>query len=328
MTGAPSRRPYAAPGWRTLARLGSPPGARARLSVLIYHRVLPRPDPLRPGDVTVEEFRWQMRALARCFRVLPLEEAVERLRRGDLPSRAAAVTFDDGYADNHDQALPILREAGLPATFFVTTGTFGACMWNDAVVEAVRAMPGPEVDGRPVGLGWLAGGDLRQRRAALGALLDRLRDIERERRDEAVAGLLKAAGIDAPTGLMMDAAQIRALRGGGMAIGAHTVTHPILARLPDREARAEIGASRETLEALLGERVGLFAFPNGQPGRDFGPGHVAMVRDLGFRGAVSTAWGANRPGRTDPFQLQRFTPWDRSPERFVGRLIWQSLTAN
>jgi len=312
-------------GWRALGRWASPPGEQGRLSVLIYHRVLAEPDPLRPGDVTAAAFRWQMRALAGAFRVLPLGEAVRRLKRGRLPARAAAVTFDDGYADNHDRALPILRELGLPATFFVTTGTLGGCMWNDAVVEAVRAMPGAWVDGRPAGLEWLPAGDRQQRRAALMTLLDALRRVGSERRDEAVAGLLAAAGIPAPAGLMMDSGRIRALHAAGMEVGAHTVTHPILARTPRAQARAEIGASRETLEAMLGARVPLFAYPNGRPGQDYTEAHVAMVRGLGFGGAVSTAPGANVATATDPFQIRRFTPWDRTPERFVGRLLWQSL---
>ena len=311
-------------GWQALGRLLSPPG---RLTVLIYHRVLPEPDPLRPGDVTEAELRWQVRALASAFRVLPLGEAVERLRAGSLPARAVAVTFDDGYADNHERALPILREAGLPATFFVTTGTLGGCMWNDAVVEAVRAMPGERVDARAAGLGVLPAEAGTGRRAALTAILDALRRVGRDERDEAVAGLLEAAGIRAPAGLMMVPAQVRALRTAGMEVGAHTVTHPILARIPDTEARAEIADGRDALEGLLGERVPLFAFPNGRPGRDYTADHVAMVRGLGFRGAVSTARGANRAGRADPYQLRRFTPWDRSPERFVGRLLWQSLRA-
>ena len=104
------------PGLRTALAMFSPAGRRAKLSTLIYHRVLPEPDPLRTGDPDAATFRWQMGLLARHFNVLPLPEAARRLQDGTLPARAACVTFDDGYADNFTIALPILREAGIPAT--------------------------------------------------------------------------------------------------------------------------------------------------------------------------------------------------------------------
>jgi peptidoglycan/xylan/chitin deacetylase (PgdA/CDA1 family) len=84
----------------------SPGGPRARLSVLIFHRVLPRPDPLFPGEPDAARFDWQLRLLKRWFDILPLPDAVHALREGRLPARALAITFDDGYADNCTVALP------------------------------------------------------------------------------------------------------------------------------------------------------------------------------------------------------------------------------
>ena len=105
------------------------------LSILIYHRVVAQPDPLFPDVVTAEEFDLQMAALTRWFTVLPLGRAVERLRNGTLPVRAACVTFDDGYADNALSALPILLKHGVKATFFVATRFLdGGSMWNDTVI--------------------------------------------------------------------------------------------------------------------------------------------------------------------------------------------------
>src|SRR6267143_1774593 len=123
------------------------------LSILIYHRVIAEADPLVPGEVCAREFDWQLTVLGRWFRVLPLLEAVARLRNGELPVRAACVTFDDGYADNVTTALPILRRHGVPATFFLATAFInGGRMWNDTVIETVRRAPGNALDARPVGL--------------------------------------------------------------------------------------------------------------------------------------------------------------------------------
>jgi peptidoglycan/xylan/chitin deacetylase (PgdA/CDA1 family) len=98
------------------------------------------------------------------------------------------------------------------------------------------------------------------------------------------------------------------------------VSHPILARLTDEQALQEIGNSKQFLENLLGERIGLFAYPNGKPGEDYSPQTVEVVRSLGFDAAVSTQWGASCQG-DDMLQIKRFTPWDKTQFRFGLRLL-------
>ena len=105
-----------------------------------------------------------------------------------------------------------------------------------------------------------------------------------------------------------------------MEIGAHTVTHPILKSITLDEARREITAGREHLERLLAERVALFAYPNGRPGSDYEAQHVALVRELGFDGAVSTARGCAN-GTSDRFQLPRTALWGADPLRLLAQLL-------
>jgi peptidoglycan/xylan/chitin deacetylase (PgdA/CDA1 family) len=308
----------------TLARHWSPGGANARLSVLILHRVLARPDPLFPHEIDARFFDDMCGWLVRWFRVLPLDEAVRRLWQGTLPAAALAITFDDGYADNHDVALPILQRHGLCATFFVTTGFLdGGRMWNDTLIEAVRRSARPTLD-----LGQLAvpdGGvcgldDAASRRRCIDALIGALKYMEPEARATAVQRVAEACGTELPADLMMSSAQVRALHSNGMQVGAHTLTHPILARLDEAAARAEIIGGKQALESLLDAPVPAFAYPNGKPGADFLPAHVQMARDAGFELACTTAWGTSAPD-VDPLQLPRFTPWDRSKWRFGIRLL-------
>jgi peptidoglycan/xylan/chitin deacetylase (PgdA/CDA1 family) len=295
----------------------------ASLSILIYHRVLPEPDPLVPELVCASEFEWQIGVLDRWFRVLPLGEAVARLRAGTLPPRAACVTFDDGYADNATVALPILRRRGVPATFFVATAFLdGGRMFNDGVIETVRRARGETLDGGSAGLGRLPIATLAQRRAAIDRLIGALKYLPVSRRQACVDALAAACGSTLPDDLMMTSDQVRELRAGGMEIGGHTRTHPILAGLEPEQARREIEEGRRRVEAIIGEPVRLFAYPNGKPRQDYRREDVAAVRDLGFDAAVSTAWGVSSP-RSDVFQLPRFTPWDRTPGRFLLRL-WRN----
>ena len=308
-------------GIRSLAGFLSPAGSNARLSILIYHRVLAQPDSLNDSDPTAEVFAAQMRALSAHFTPLPVSEAVERLAAGRLPSRAVCVTFDDGYADNAEVALPILLRYRIPATVFVATGFLnGGRMWNDTVVEAIRRVDGPTIALEDPALEAIAVGSLAAKKAAIRKVLAvwrRRPPAERRARADALAARV---GATLPADLTMRDDQVRMLRSAGMEIGAHTVSHPILRTLSAGEARDEIAESREHLQALLGEPVRLFAYPNGRPNLDYSAEHTRIVRELGFDAAVSTAVGvATR--RRDPYQLPRFTPWDREPLVFSTRLV-------
>lgn len=313
---------------KPLFSLLSPAGARARLTVLIFHRVLPVPDPLFPDEVDAARFDELLGWVKGWFNVLPLDEAARRLQDGSLPARAAALSFDDGYADNHDVALPLLQKHGLPCSFFVATGFLdGGRMWNDTLIESIR-LSGQAVldlrglqDGRGEDLGQHALGDTAGRRAALGQLIGRVKYLPPEPRLACVEAIAQRAEVQPPDDLMMSSDQVMALRRAGMQIGAHTVSHPILATLQANAAADEMGRSRDVLQALLGEKVGLFAYPNGKPGTDYLPAvHPAIARELGFDAAVSTHWAAARRGE-DVFQIPRFTPWDRGRSKFGLRLL-------
>lgn len=311
---------------RALAGRFSPAGSKARLSILIYHRVLVRPDALLSAEPDAHAFRWQLQVLASLFNVLPLSEAVERLAKGTLPARAACITFDDGYADNATVALPILQELGLPATFFIATGYLdGGLMFNDQILETMRRVPEGTIEWPELGFEpRLIRGD-QDRKQIATELIQGLKHLEPDERQTRAQAIAERSPTPLPTDVMMTREQVKELAAAGMTIGAHTHRHPILARTPDAQARAEIAGGREALEQLLGEPVRLFAYPNGKPGQDYDHRHVVMVREAGFAAAVSTAWGVSTSS-SDPHQLARFTPWDQTPGRFGLRLLRNLMT--
>ena len=315
---------------RGLLAAASPGGAQGRLSVLIFHRVLAEPDALFPDEIVAPRFEAICGWVRAWFNVLPLDEAARRLEAGTLPPRALAITFDDGYADNHDVALPILLRHGLPATFFIATGFLdGGRMWNDTLVGAIRGTRHERLDLHDL----LGPGHERHslattaaRRSAIDSIIRAAMHLGSARREAVAAATAARCEASLPADLMLRSSQVRALHAAGMQIGAHTVSHPILAGLDAATAREQMAASRRELEALLGERVGLFAYPSGKPGRDYSPESVALARQVGFDAAVSTAWGAAHRS-TDPMQIPRFTPWDRSAWRFGARMarnLWSS----
>lgn len=292
---------------------------KQRLAILNYHRVMPSPDPMRPVETTAETFRWQMQLLAKHFQPIALEQALEHLWEGTLPERAVCVTFDDGYADNLEVALPILVETGIPATIFIATGYIDVgLMWNDTIIEFARvAEPGFYRTGEH---DLVLEGDHDTRRRAAGAAIRTLKHLPFARRQSAV-DKLATAGVPLPSGLMLSTFQLRELGNHELiSLGAHTVSHPILEALDDIRAAQEITQSREQLEHITHRPVNLFAYPNGKPGTDYSGRHCRMVEQAGFNAALSTNWGVASSG-SDRYQLPRFTPWDRQPTRFLLRLL-------
>lgn len=299
----------------------SPAGKNAKLSILIFHRVIPEADPLMPDVPTIMEFDQMMVWIKNWFNVLPLPEAIARLAKSQLPARAAAITFDDGYADNYTCALPILQRHALPATFYIATGFIGeGIMWNDLVIESIRHTGIQQIDTAHLGLGMLDLTSDAAKRQALNAVISSIKHLDPEQRADAVAFIRESCKPQALPHLMMHHEQLCALSHAGMDIGAHTVTHPILAKLADDQARIEISQSRDELQQLLGHRITTFAYPNGKLNRDYTQRTVDIVKSLGFNAAVSTNWGYGHRN-TNQHELPRFSPWDRTKLRFGLRML-------
>lgn len=308
-------------GLRAGAAIASPAGRRARLCVLFYHRVLAQPDPLQPDIPHAALFDAQMALLGRVFRVLPLPDAVDLLASRKLPSRAVCVTFDDGYRDNLDIAYPILRRHRLTATFYIASGLLdGGRMFHDTIGEAIRHLDSGTLDLRWLGLGQVGVGDADSRRQLIQRVTQAVKYLPGSQRALACERLVTAAGAAPTEELMLRSEHVRLLARGGMSIGGHTTSHPILTALTMPQARSEIEDNRLQLARLLESPPATFAYPNGKPGEDYSAGHVAMVHAAGYRSAVSTAWGVAGAG-TDLLQLPRISAADLPARHLAARVL-------
>ncbi len=311
---------------RSALSLLSPSGGRARLAILTYHKVMQESDPLQADEPDARMFDQQMSWLAQNFQVLPLPDAVDRLRRGALPSRAVSVTFDDGYANNLDVALPIMKRHGIAATVFVAIDAVQrGVMWNDLVIEAVRHCKSDAHLAR-AGFEGLSVADDKARARCVEELLKKLKYLPLAERWERAARLFRELADAAPPRLMMTPEMVKQLGQAGVDIGAHTVNHPILMKLDDDAARTEIVDSWRWVKDVTGAAPRSFAYPNGRPGLDYDRRHAAMVREAGFDLAVSTHW-ACASQRSDVYELPRLSPWDRTRDRFVARIARSYLTS-
>lgn len=281
-------------------------------TILMYHRIIndPADAPFGLGMcVRRTHFASQIAYLRRHFNVIALRDGIERIARGDpLPPRAVSVTFDDGYLDNMELALPILEAHQVPFTVYVPSGGLqdGEPLWFDRVRASLGSTSQAELDTSRIGLpgpqGLLSLSKW-QRPVTMRRVLDRLWMLPIAQVLEIVARIERVYGTTADPKLLaqrMCAAQIRAMHGRGAEIGAHTVHHPNLALMSQAEVEAEMRESRQALEALCQDSVDGFAYPGGR----MGAATVAAARAVGFRHAVTTVKGINSTG-SDVLQLRR-----------------------
>jgi peptidoglycan/xylan/chitin deacetylase (PgdA/CDA1 family) len=299
--------------------------ARPGLTVLTYHRIAePGADAFYDPVIsaTPESFRAQVDWLGRSVRILTLAEAVERIESG-TPWRepAALVTFDDGYRDNFEAAAPILRDRGVPATFFLPTAFLEAprLPWWDRVACIIKQtrvnrleLPRRPPDARGNGPPTLAIDlDAMPRSAAIqaiiGAFLDEtiadgpwFLEMLAERAEVAVDDEAMARA------LFTDWDQVRRLIGPetGLSVGSHGHSHQKLAGLDADAQRTELAGSKQVLEDRLGREVAALAYPYGWPGT-YTEQTKALAAGAGYRVAFASLEGINRPGSLDPFEVRR-----------------------
>lgn len=295
--------------------------ARGKLSVFLFHKVPLHPDPLLHGDLGEAQFSRLLDFIKETFNVLPLSDAVQHLQADTLPSLSAALTFDDGYPEWRHGAARILEEKSLPATFFITTGQFfGHPMWNERLAQIVRNCAAPVLDTVAIRLPPLPVQTAKDKADALKQLEFHFKYLPPVLRDDFLAQLEVQVGVVSSSVPVMSIDDLVAISNRGFEIGAHTLEHPILGLCDAGRAREEIGRTREVLEGIIKRPVISFAYPNGHPGVDFSSHHIQMVKQAGYRYAVTTQWGV-ADHKTSPYQIPRFTPWGPSRTRMTLQLI-------
>ncbi|MBC3765770.1 polysaccharide deacetylase family protein [Neptunicella marina] len=299
--------------------------SRNKLTILIYHQVVDQKDPMRMPEPDTSEFDWQMKLIARNFNPISLPEAVKLLKQKRLPANSVCVTFDDGYINNLTVAQPILQRYKIPATVYIATGfSDGRNMWNDRLIDLIGQQNITEFNLSAIDLPPQAVDDSVSRAQLAYQLIPHIKYLPYSQRITTIDQLYKDNNAEELPRKMMSPEQIYNLSKLGVDIGAHTVDHPILAVEDEGTQKSQITQSKKALESLLGKQIIGFAYPNGKRSTDYDDAAVALAKNAGFEYAVSTEWGVSTP-TTDPHQLRRFTPWDKTPFKFHLRLILKIL---
>jgi hypothetical protein len=233
------------------------------------------------------------------YDVVGLEELTRRLESHDTRlSRTVAFTIDDGYADYAAIGAPVFEEFDCPATVFIVTGvvdTRGWYWWDRLRVlleTSSRRSLAIEVGGMPMHAEW---SDVAGAGRAARAFVERLKlvpDAERRRVLDALPAIMEAdvPATPPPEYASMTWDEIRACGRGVTTFGAHTVTHPILARTDDLTSRSEIATSWQRVRTETDAAVPIFCYPNGRP-IDVTSRETATLDELGLTAAVTTSTG-------------------------------------
>jgi len=313
-------------GWWALARaLGARKVIAHRYGiepiVLMYHRFSREPS---QGRVSLEQLEAQLRFLVENTQVISLQELSRGLREGRQWSRPATViTIDDGHYDLYEVAFPLLRQYGLPATVFVTTGFIDGCMWYwPDKLRYLLAQHRPNrasvvLEGRERVF------DLQtdeQCEYAWNELADHVFQLAPAAAEAFLADLAARLRVilpvPAPTEFRsVSWDQIREISGQGIEIGAHGVNHERLTAISDEAARFEIVESKRVLESRIQIDVRSFAYPFGGV-EDQNAFVRGIVRGAGFDAGCVSFSDTNL--YSDPYALRRFG---------VGPCYWDFVKA-
>lgn len=257
--------------------------------ILMYHRVNSENPPWPSDIVSPREFEREIAYLRKTTEVVSLDFLVSKLTENKQLSRnMVAITFDDGYKDNYQFAYPILQKYECPATIFLTTGHIGSSdlFWWDKIRFAIWNTDMEEFEMEGIGKYCLNSNS--KRLSAMEKIEVCLKYLTTGKKNHLIDTLLDVLKVDITPNfgedLILSWDEILEMNLGGISFGVHTVSHPILTRLPLEEAKFEIIRSKKDIEERLGQPATSFSFPNGA----FNAEIIKILKENGFSYAVTT----------------------------------------
>ncbi|MDA8364936.1 MAG: polysaccharide deacetylase family protein [Gammaproteobacteria bacterium] len=277
--------------------------------ILLYHRFGSDSEGRR---TSADAFEQQVMFLKRHCHVMAMAELGEMLRAGNrIPDNAAVITVDDGYRDFYTQAFPVLSRHNVPATFYVTTGFVDRklWLWPDKVayvLENTGLSQWPlSIEGRER---YCSSADMEGRRKLWVEICQYCLSLGEQEKNRFLADLAQRLDVRTPEEPPGDYApvswqQLREMSQSGIEIGAHTVTHARLVKIPEAQLADEIVGCKRRIEEMIGQPVLSFSYPNG--GRyDYDIRVKRMVDSAGYQTA---AVAFPEAGTADRFEVGRYS---------------------
>ena len=296
-----------------------------RAVILYYHSIVEDPrltQHLLGISQSRATFDAHMEIVARRYSPVTVEDIAHFAKSGrQLPRRAVAVTFDDGFLDNYEIALPILSRYGIPASFYIMVDAVetGSLPWYCRIRFAFNSTKEPNWCNPETKRMHSLGSPEPRNAARLEAweTAARMTGAVQEEFVMRAEEELKIEPVKRPP-FMMNWDQVQAVRKAGHIIGAHTLSHPNVGQVTLAEARSEILGSKKKLEEKMGEEISHFSYPHPALNPQWSKDTLAITREAGFKSAVLTTRGSVRAG-DDPLALKRIYS-SNEPEQFMWNL--------
>ncbi len=262
----------------------------------------------------IDSFRQHLMHLRDHYNVLNITDLIDRILCGkSIPDNTVIITIDDGYRSNYTLAYPLLKEYQIPASIYITTDFINKedFLWTDRIEYALNATESNKLD-IEIGSEWHFF-TLKSKRekiicdTALRRMLKKLPPDKRISIVEAVEHILgKSLSMSNTPRIYMplkwkDIAEIS--KEGLVSIGSHGLTHTIMTSMDREDIRKELSLSRSIIEEETMLPCSIFSYPNGGTG-DFNELTKALLKECGYRSAVTTVAGVNR-ANSDPYELKR-----------------------
>jgi peptidoglycan/xylan/chitin deacetylase (PgdA/CDA1 family) len=265
-------------------------------------------------QTSTRDFEKQIVHFARNYKVISLDEIVERVKNRDSLRGCVAITFDDGFKDNYENAYPILKKYNVPATIFLTTGYIedGTAPWfiklRYIFMKTKKTRFQFSLNDKTISLPMQT---REEKFAASDRAMACLKDCPDNERLPMLNNLCEELEVNdfrKLENLMLTWDQVKEMLESGISFGAHTVSHPILTRMPMDKVEEEIRQSKKTIEAKIGKPVTSFAYPFGKKAQ-YRPEIFPILERLQFKCAVTTEVGLNNY-YNGLFELNRSGPWE------------------
>lgn len=286
-----------------------------RFYIIPYHMIVDEPNGFYP-ETSTRDFEKQIAHLVKNYRVISLDEIVERVKTKRSLRRCVAITFDDGFRNNYEIAYPILRKYNIPATIFLTTNYIdsGTAPWFIKFRYIFMKTEKTELRLRLDDKNILFPMHTKKAKfTAVDRVMAYLKNCPNEQRLSLLDKLCKELEVNEFQGidnLMLTWDQIKVMASHDIFFGAHTVRHPILSKISIKIAEREILESKNTIEEKIGKPVTSFAYPFGKKSQ-YTPQIFPILQELQFKCAVTTELRPNTHS-VNLFELNRPVPWEFS----------------
>jgi peptidoglycan/xylan/chitin deacetylase (PgdA/CDA1 family) len=296
-------------------------------AVLLYHRVTNIDTDPQLLVVKPHNFDNHIKLIKNKYNLLSIEELQKCLvNKTTIPPNSIAITFDDGYADNYLQALPVLEKNNAQALFYIATATLNTKneFWWDAIERIIllstsnSSLPEVEIGGNKFDLENL---NSEKKRILYEILLPILRNMIAEEREKSISLLAKSFSSEKgrETHRAMTYEELKLMsKSKSAVIGAHTHSHPSLGGLTYEQQKLEIQTSKEIIEEIIGKSIRHFSYPFGTI-KDYNEDTIAICKKLGFN-MVAANYPALVNKKSNLFSFPRFLVRDWDVKRFENEL--------